>query len=247
MFGNFTYNESLRKLTVAFGSLFNEIYVERKNADGTHNSKIKVPLIYSSKEKFMQRLEQQSGISDETKIEVSLPRLGFEMTNMDYDPTRHLNKLNKRRYTVAGQPNQSSFQEVPYNVSFTLFSYSCNMEDNLQIVEQIVPYFSPEFIVTLNLNAIDRKLDVPITLGNVAIQETYDGNFLDRRIIASTFGFTCKTRLYTPIRNETIIVNVQGDMVEILGLNDEFIGTTQSIGVSGSSGDLIIGDIEYDI
>ena len=84
-------------------------------------------------------------------------------------------------------------------------------------------------------------------MGNVAIQETYDGNFLDRRIIASTFGFTCKTRLYTPIRNETIIVNVQGDMVEILGLNDEFIGTTQSIGVSGSSGDLIIGDIEYDI
>tara|TARA_R100000951_G_scaffold14837_1_gene11624 strand:+ start:1808 stop:2551 length:744 start_codon:yes stop_codon:yes gene_type:complete len=246
MFGNFEYNESLRKLTVAFGSLFNEIYVERKNADGTSNSKIKVPLIYSSKEKFIQRLEQQSGISDETKIQVSLPRLGFEMTNIDYDPTRHLNKLNKRRYTVAGEPTKSVFQEVPYNVSFTLFAYTRNMEDNLQIVEQIVPYFSPEFIVTLNLNSVDKKLDVPITLGNVAIQETYDGNFLDRRILASTFGFVCKTRLYAPIETEQIIVDVQGDMVEILGLNDEFIGNEQSIGVSGNSGDLTIGDIEYD-
>ena len=139
MFGHF-YNESLRKLTVAFGSLFNEIYVERTNADGTSNSKIKVPLIYSSKEKFTQRLEQQSGISDETKIEVSLPRLGFEMTNIDYDPTRHLNKLNKRRYTVAGEPTQSVFQEVPYNVSFSLYLYSRSMDDNLQMIEQIIHY-----------------------------------------------------------------------------------------------------------
>lgn len=246
MFGHF-YNESLRKLTVAFGSLFNEIYVERKNADGTINSKLKIPLIYSSKEKFIQRLEQQSGISDETKIEVSLPRLGFEMTGIDYDPTRHLNKLNKRRYSVAGEGTQTMYQEVPYNVGFTLFAFSRNMDDNLQIVEQIVPYFSPEFIVTLNFNAVDSKLDVPITLGNVAVQETFDGNFLDRRIVASTFGFTCKTRLYTEIKNETVIVNSSSSMIEISGLNDEFSQTTQTTGVTGSTLDFSIGDIEYGI
>ncbi len=246
MFGHF-YNESLRKLTVAFGSLFNEIYVERKNANETINSKLKVPLIYSSKEKFIQRLEQQSGISDETKIEVSLPRLGFEMTGIDYDPTRHLNKLNKRRYSVAGEGTQTMYQEVPYNVGFTLFAFSRNMDDNLQIVEQIVPYFSPEFIVTLNFNAVDSKLDVPITLGNVAVQETFDGNFLDRRIVASTFAFTCKTRLYTEIKNETVIVDSSSSMIEISGLNDEFSQTTQTTGVSGSTLDFSIGDIEYGI
>ena len=246
MFGHF-YNESLRKLTVAFGSLFNEIYVERKNANETINSKLKVPLIYSSKEKFIQRLEQQSGISDETKIEVSLPRLGFEMTGIDYDPTRHLNKLNKRRYSVAGEGTQTMYQEVPYNVGFTLFAFSRNMDDNLQIVEQIVPYFSPEFIVTLNFNAVDSKLDVPITLGNVAVQETFDGNFLDRRIVASTFAFTCKTRLYTEIKNETVIVDSSSSMIEISGLNDEFSQTTQTTGVSGSTLVFSIGDIEYGI
>ena len=244
MFSHF-YNESLRKLVVAFGSLFNEIYVVRKNKDGTENSKIKVPLIYSSKEKFIQRLEQQSGISDNTKIEVSLPRLGFDMTAIDYDPTRHLNKLNKRMLRTSGSPEKETFQEVPYNVSFSLFAYTRNMDDNLQILEQIVPYFSPEFIVTLNMNEIETKLDVPIVLGNVAVQETAEGNFLDRRILASTYSFTCKTRLYSKIEGSTLVVNSSSSLNQIVGSND--VGDLVStISATGSTSDYVEGIASYE-
>ena len=244
MFGHF-YNESLRKLVVAFGSLFNDIYVARYNSDSSENSRIKVPLIYSSKEKFLQRLEQQSGISDETKLEVTLPRMGFDIASIDYDPTRHLNKLNKRYLRVAGSNEVESFQEVPYNVAFTLFAYTRNMDDNLQIVEQIVPYFSPEFIVTLNMNQIETKLDVPIVLGQVAMQETYDGNFMDRRIIASTFSFVCKTRLYSKIEGSTLVVNSSSTLNEIVG-SDDVSDLVQTITATGSTSDYAEGDAQYD-
>ena len=244
MFGHF-YNESLRKLVVAFGSLFNDIYVARYNSDSSENSRIKVPLIYSSKEKFIQRLEQQSGISDETKLEVTLPRMGFDIASIDYDPTRHLNKLNKRYLRVAGSNEVESFQEVPYNVAFTLFAYTRNMDDNLQIVEQIVPYFSPEFIVTLNMNQIETKLDVPIVLGQVAMQETYDGNFMDRRIIASTFSFVCKTRLYSKSEGSTLVVNSSSTLNEIVG-SDDVSDLVQTITATGSTSDYAQGDAQYD-
>lgn len=242
---SYYYNESLRKLVVAFGSLFNDINVLRSNSDGSTNSKIKVPLIYSSKEKFLQRLEQQGGISDDTKIEVSLPRMGFEISSINYDPTRHLNKLNKRYLRQAGSAEKETYQEVPYNVAFTLFAFTRNMDDNLQIVEQIIPYFSPEFIVTLNMNEIETKLDVPIVLGNVALQETYDGNFLDRRIIASTFNFVCKTRMYSKIKGSTVIVNSSSSLNEIIG-SDDISDLTQTITVTGSTSDYIPGDVTYE-
>ena len=240
MFGHF-YNESLRKLVVAFGSLFNDIYVARYNSDNSENSRIKVPLIYSSKEKFIQRLEQQSGISDQTKLEITLPRMGFDIASIDYDPTRHLNKLNKRFRRVAGSNEVESFQEVPYNVAFTLFAYTRNMDDNLQIIEQI----SPEFIVTLNLNEIETKLDVPIVLGQVALQETYDGNFMDRRIIASTFSFVCKTRLYSKIEGSTLVVNSSSTLNQIVGSSD-VSDLVQTISATGSTSDYAQGDAQYD-
>jgi len=230
MFGHF-YNESLRKLTIAFGSLFDEIYVTKKNSDGSENSKIQVPIQYASKEKFLRRLEEQSGISDNTKIQISLPRLSFELGSINYDPTRHLNKINTRVKRTDGSDPMFSFQEVPYNVSFSLFCYTRNMDENLQIIEQILPYFSPEFTVTLNLNGIEKTLDVPIVLTDVAMQEQYEGNFLDRRIIASTFNFVCKTRVYGEIKSQTPIVS------STISLVNEFpSGATQDIFNEGATG-----------
>ena len=232
-------NESLRKLVIAFGSLFNELYVTRSNSSGTETQRLRVPLGYGSKEKFMRKLDEQSGISDKTKTEITLPRLSFEMASIDYDASRHLNKLNKRVSRTPGEHSFISFQEVPYNVSFSLFAYTRTMDDNLQILEQIVPQFTPEFIVSLNLNSIDTKLDVPIVLGNVALQEQYDGNFLDRRIIASSFSFTCKTRLYSEIKQQPIVLdssiglnNITGDTSDI----SELYTTVGSTGDTGATG-----------
>mgnify|MGYP003115502485 FL=1 len=233
-------NESLRKLVIAFGSLFNEIYVSRTNSSGVESQRLRVPLTYGSKEKFIRKLDEQSGISDKSKVEVTLPRLSFEMSSIDYDPSRHLNKLNKRVSRVPGSNSSIAFQEVPYNISFSLFAFSRTMDDNLQILEQIVPQFAPEFIVSLNLNKIDTKLDVPITLSNVALQEQYEGNFLDRRVIASSFNFVCKSRLYSEIKDNTgaspvqVITGVSLD----LGLEaDTTAGSNTVLTVLGATGD----------
>ena len=233
MFGHF-YNESLRKLTVGFGTLFDEVYVVRSNSDGTQNNKLQVPITYASKEKFIRRLNEQSGISDTTKVEITLPRMSFELGSIDYDPTRHLNKTNSRVKRVNGANPYRSFQEVPYNVSFSLYLYSRSMDDNLQMIEQIIPYFAPEFIVTLKLNNIEQNLDVPIVLTNVAVQEQYEGNFLDRRIIASSLNFVCKTRLYSPINQKQVIVGANINFAELFG--DGNTGDTAATG--GASGDI---------
>ena len=228
---DFYYNQSLRKLTVAFGSLFNEIYVSRENSDGTTNQRIRVPLTYGPKEKFQRRLTEQSGISDDTKIQLSLPRMGFEISSLNYDPTRHLNKTIERTVPIIGDENsrKTTFQEVPYNLGFSLYIFTRTMTDMLQIIEQIVPYFSPEFISSLNLNEIDTKLDVPVVLGNVAIQEDYEGNFLDRRLIAANLNFDCKTRLYSKIRGEDERPIILDTEVNIPGLG--------IIGITGSTGE----------
>lgn len=243
MFGHF-YNESIRKLTVAFGSLFNEIYVTHYNSDDTENQKIQVPITYGAKEKFIRRLFESSGIKGDTKLQKTLPLLSFEMASVDYDPSRHLNKLNKKIITNTGDPAYVAYQEVPYNISYSLYAYTRNMDDNLQILEQIVPYFSPEFIVTLNLNNIDTELSVPISLTNVAVQESYEGNMLDRRIIASSFNFVCKTRLYAPITEQQVISNSQLNFGRILG--DESTEVLYTGSATGSTSDYTSGDFIYD-
>tara|TARA_Y100001972_G_scaffold118436_1_gene158538 strand:+ start:59 stop:790 length:732 start_codon:yes stop_codon:yes gene_type:complete len=227
---DFYYNQSLRKLVVAFGSLFNEIFVVRENADGTENQRIRVPIAYGPKEKFIRRLEEQSGISDSTKVQITLPRLGFEISSIDYDPTRHLNKTIQRSNTTS-----STFQEVPYNVGFSLYTFTRTMTDNLQIIEQIAPYFNPEFIVTLKLNEIDTDLDVPIVLSNIGIQEDYEGNYLDRRLIASSLNFVCKTRLYSKIQTSPVIAGITIDLNILGDFGDT--GDVGNIGITGATGD----------
>jgi len=241
---DYYYNRSLRKLVIAFGSLFDELYVERYDSTDTSQAKLRVPISYGSKEKFIRRAQEQSGISDNTKIQLSLPRLGFEISSIDYDPTRHLNKLNKRVLREDGSDIKEMYQEVPYNVGFSLFSYTRTMEDNLQITEQILPQFAPEFIVSLQMNEIDTALDVPISLTNFSMQETYDGNLLDRRIIASSFNFLCKTRLYSSIKPSIAVSNSSITVDEFTESDDIFY--TFTAGVTGSINDFSSGKVTYE-
>ena len=165
MFGNPFYNESLRKTVVAFGSLFNEIYVQRKENDSTVEQ-IRVPLTYTGKEKFRAMLRQFETI--EKDVGSILPRMGFAMTTLTYDPTRKRNTMQKR---FAATNNSTSlkydYAEVPYNVEFELNIGVRNMDDGLQIIEQIVPNFTPDFTVSVNFTEIHKKIDVPIVLTGV--------------------------------------------------------------------------------
>jgi hypothetical protein len=199
------YNKSIRKTVVAFGSLFNQIYFNRTDNSGNVIETSRVPLIYSPKEKFVQRLKSETSLSEETHTRMNLPRMGFEITGFLYDSQRKLNRLNQKVSTIDGVIT-SSFIEVPYNINFGLYLFSRNLDDNLQIIEQILPYFAPDFTVTLNMNPLNQKVDVPIVLNSLNTVEDYEGDFDTRRTVNSVFDFTVKTYVYGPIKESSTVL-----------------------------------------
>ena len=148
MFGRRFYHESLRKVVVAFGTIFNNIIIHRTDADGSVLQRLKVPLSYSPKEKFLVRLEQQPNL-DQREMAISLPRMGFEISGINYDPSRKLQRVGRLKKTHATDTGTQYFQynPVPYNISFNLYSFTATAEGGLQIIEQILPYFQPDYTV----------------------------------------------------------------------------------------------------
>ena len=203
MLGQYFYNESLRKCIIAFGSLFNDIYITRKNSAGTDVQSLKVPLAYGPKQKFMVRLDADPNLDQ--KIAITLPRIGFEIAGFDYDPSRKLNRIIKRKKvsnTEDKKLKQMSTQHspVPYNLNFEMFVMTKNSDDGIQIVEQILPFFQPEYTVTIKeVPEMDVIRDVPIVLNNISYEDTYTGSFTERRAIIYTFNFVAKAYVYGPV------------------------------------------------
>ena len=173
MFKDAQYHELIRKTVVAFGTLFNDLYVYRKNSTGKTIQKMKVPLAYGPKQKFLTRLDQDSSRTAENvkTTALTLPRIGFEMTTLQYDAPRKLNRIQKFK-KVKGADSKSlqhSYMPVPYNVGFSLFAMAKNSEDALQIVEQILPMFQPDYTISLNvMPTMEIVRDVPIVLNYVS-------------------------------------------------------------------------------
>jgi len=197
MFTHFK-NDSIRKLVVAFGSLFNNIQLEQTDENGDARL-FTVPLTYAAKEKFIKRLTEPSSISDKTRIEISLPRMSFELLQLAYDPVRKFNKTNRTLSAQTAAEFATAYAEVPYNFAFGVNVYTRNLEENLQIMEQILPYFSPEFVVSLNMNTLYEDIDVPISIGNTTLTQEYEGDFSTRRFVVSTFQFIAKSYIYGKI------------------------------------------------
>ena len=216
MFGKHFCNQSLRRLTIAFGQIFNNIIVQTTSSTGAVTKRIRVPLAYAPKEKFIQRLTQQADISKGKTFAIVLPRMGFELTGLKYDATRKLNKLQK---TVRVRSSDSTihnfnYSPVPYDISFNLYSFTATAENGLQIIEQILPYFQPDLTVTINaIPELEIKRDVPIVLDGVDYEDTYDGDFNKRRAVIYTLSFTAKTYLYGPMNQSKIIRKTQADMM----------------------------------
>ena len=256
MFTQF-YNEAIRKLVIGFGSLFNDIQIVRKNPDGTTKETIRVPLSYGPKEKFIRRIQESSSISDTSKVQITLPRLGFEITGFSYDPSRKTNKLRKRKVDAAdGLSYSYNYNEVPYVVSFGLYAFTRNQDDNLQIIEQILPYFSPEFVVSFNMNDVNKKVDVPFVLNGVSTVEDYEGEFDTRRNLTSSFEFSAKTYMYGPVKTGKIILQSE---IDIFGSAEKFnypVGSDDHdlrIGITGgytgdgyTAGNQIYGEYYYE-
>jgi hypothetical protein len=215
MFGNYFYNEGLRRLTIAFGQIFNNITVQTTSSTGAVTKRIRVPLAYAPKEKFLARLEQQPTL-DNREFAVTLPRIGFEIAGLEYDPTRKLNKVQKFRQVKEGEDGKVinyQYTPVPYNISYNLFCFTATAENGLQIVEQIVPFFQPDYTVTINMVPnLGIKRDVPIVLNSTRYEDSYDGAFTQRRAVIYTLNFTAKTYLFGPMSNQKVVKKVQSDL-----------------------------------
>ena len=205
MLGSHFYNQIVRKNIIAFGTLFNNITLRSTDpSSGDILEETKVPLAYGPKQKFLVRLTDNST----SKVAITLPRLYFEMTGIEYDPTRKTSPIQKYKTIVDDNGNEIRVQyvPVPYNISFELGVIAKSQDDALQIVEQILPYFQPSFSVTLNMIPdMNEKKDVAIVLNNISSEDEWDDSFMDRRYIAYTLNFTMKSYLYGPYSTADII------------------------------------------
>jgi len=214
MLGNQFYHETMRKIVVSFGTLFNNIQIVRKNSSGAVVQSMKVPLAYGPQQKFLARLNSDPALA--SKVAVTLPRLGFEMNGITYDPSRKLNRVQKFRKVKKSADDadklDTQYMPVPYNIEFTLYAMAKNSDDALQIVEQILPYFQPDYTLTVNDMAdMGIKRDVPIILNSVSYEDNYQGDFTERRAIIYTMTFTAKFYLYGPVTSSSVIKTVQVD------------------------------------
>jgi len=203
MLGQYFYNETIRNTIIAFGSLFNDIQIERRNAADVAVQTLKVPLAYGPKQKFLIRLEGDPNL--DTKVAITLPRIGFEINGLDYAPERKLNRIMKKRKVQNTEDDKlksmmTQYSPVPYNIGFELFVMARNSDDGIQIVEQILPFFQPEYTVSIReVPEMDTIRDVPIILNSISYEDTYEGDFTTRRAIIYTFSFTAKTYVYGPV------------------------------------------------
>ena len=206
MLGHKFYHEHLRKYVIVFGTLFNDIIVQRKDNSGNIVQDIKVPLAYAPREKALARIEQDPDLA--RKVGMVLPRMSFEMQSYTYAGERKLNKIH-RNVAVYGDDKDklyAAYSPVPYDIGFDLNIYTRYAEDSTQILEQILPFFTPEWSVTMTLIPdMDWKQDIPIVLNGVSSEDTYDGDFETRRALIHTLNFTLKGYLWGPIRKTGII------------------------------------------
>jgi hypothetical protein len=213
MLGNQTFDHNMiRKYVVAFGTLFNEIFINTKDGDEVIKT-LKVPLSYAEKDKLMARVLGDPTIDN--KVATTLPRMSFEMTNISYDGSRKFSKIMKVGRSGADS-GVSAFNPVPYNLNFSLYIAVKNTEDGTKIVEQILPNFTPDWNVTANLvPGLDAKVDIPIILDNVSKEDSYDGDYKTRRAIIWTLNFTVKGYIFGPLtdrkRIETAIIDIFDD------------------------------------
>lgn len=200
MFGRTFYHGTLRKYVVAFGNMFNGIYVQRFDASGNRIQTLNVPIAYGPKEKFLVRLAQDPNLDQD--LAITLPRLGFEMVSVNYAANRKLPSTLKHSKVDRNDNTKLTTQyiPVPYDIQFTLSIFVRNADDGTQILEQILPYFQPEWTNNMKLQPeLDLVYDVPCILNDVSVEDTYEGDYSSRRALIWNLNFTMKGYIFGPI------------------------------------------------
>ena len=231
MFGQNFYHETTRRLIIYFGTIFNDIVITREDADGNLIDSIKVPISYAKKEKMLARISQDPNLTGEAAI--VLPRMSFFFNDYIYDGERKLQTLNR---VVAKDDNDVNkfkyqYQAVPYNLDFTLWIYVKNSEDGTKIMEQILPYFTPDWTAHINLvPELDIAYKIPIIYNTSSSEEIYESNFITRQVLVWQMNFTMKAYMFGPVKKAPIIkfatTNARfGDQDEYTEVIDQVIVT----------------------
>lgn len=214
MFGNIFYHRTMRKAIAAFGTLFNDISIVRRDAQHNEVKRIKVPLAYGPKEKYLARVAKEPEFNQGQTIE--LPRLAFQIVSFNYDGSRKLNTMHKNRKAIEGDGSHVNrqFNPVAYNLGIELYVLTKYIDDANQIIEQILPWFTPDYTITVKtipeLNLID---DIPVTLQGVTMSDNYEDDWLTRRDVIWTLNFEVKLLFYGPIKPQDVITKVQTDFL----------------------------------
>ena len=205
MLGTQFYNQAVRKTVISFGTLFNNIEL-KKIVDGQVMEVEKVPLAYGPKQKFLYRL--QGNPTDGKKVAITMPRIYFEMTGIDYDPSRKTPATQKYKTVINDEGNEvrTQYVPVPYNISFEVGILCKSQDDGLQILEQILPFFQPSFSMSLKfIPDMDEVRDVAVVLNSVDFDDDWEDDFSTRRSITYSMQFTCKSYIYGPYTKADVI------------------------------------------
>lgn len=222
------YNGTTRRYIALFGTLFNKIEIDRRNNDGAQVQQVLVPIAYGPFQKFLSRITEDPnffGDDDTTpRPAITLPRMSFEMTSFVYDGTRKISSNQKLRKLNKAESNDARFYNwsaAPYNIDFSLYIMVKYAEDGVKIIEQILPFFKPEWTTTARLIDDLDPLDIPLVLNGVTNEDLYEGSFEERRAILWTLNFTMKCWYFGPEQDKKVIKFVDADMFTDTAANTE--------------------------
>ena len=227
-------------MVVAFGTMFNNLKLYRYNQAGTTEiERITVPLNYITKEKFYQRITQDPRL--EKEVQITLPIMTFELNSIAYDPIRKISPF-IRQYGMLNDSELKTTTLAPYNFNFSLYIYVRNTEDGTQIIEQILPYFNPDYTMTLDLVGIGNPVDVPLILQSVDYNPSgSDGPPAELRMLQWNLGFTMRGYLYGPQSNVKVIRKVTANTFEFNTGGAE----PKSFALNTGNGNFKIGEVVY--
>lgn len=218
------YHSSTRKYTISVGNIFNSIYVVRYDANGLETKREKVPVSYGPKQKYLYRTEQNPDLNE--KFAIKLPRISFELIEIKYDASRKTVSTNKlRNDTVVNGTKKFQYNAIPFEFVFDVGIMSKNTDESLQIIEQILPFFTPDYTITINaIPELNQKIDIPVTINSVNMTDNWDTAFKERRNIVWDLNLTLKGFLYAPNRDSKIILEADWEI-------DDFDGHKYSSGI----------------